>query len=27
MYLFGEGLTNEEVKHYMGVSLRGEITV
>lgn len=27
MYLFGEGLSNEEVKHYMGVSLRGEITV
>ncbi|MDR2970831.1 MAG: type I asparaginase [Bacteroidales bacterium] len=27
MYFLGEGLTNEEVKHYMGVSLRGEITV
>jgi L-asparaginase len=27
MYLLGEGLTNEEVKHYMEVSLRGEITV
>jgi L-asparaginase len=27
MYLFGEGLTNEEVKYYLGVSLRGEITV
>ena len=27
MYLLGTGLTNEEVKHYMGVSLRGEITV
>ena len=27
MYLLGEGLTNEEVKYYMGVSLRGEITV
>jgi len=27
MYLLGEGLSNEEVKHYMGVSLRGEITV
>jgi L-asparaginase len=27
MYLLGEGLTNEEVKHYMGVLLRGEITV
>ena len=25
MYLFGEGLSNEEVKYYMGVSLRGEI--
>jgi L-asparaginase len=27
MYFLGEGLTNEELKHYMGVSLRGEITV
>ncbi len=27
MYLLGQGLSNEEVKHYMGVSLRGEITV
>ncbi|MDR0207316.1 MAG: asparaginase [Bacteroidales bacterium] len=27
MYLLGEGLSNEELKHYMGVSLRGEITV
>jgi len=27
MYLLGEGLTNEELKHYLGVSLRGEITV
>ena len=27
MYFLGEGLSNEEVKHYMGVSLRGEITV
>jgi len=27
MYLFGEGVTNEEVKYYMGASLRGEITV
>jgi len=27
MYLLGEGLSNEEVKYYMGVSLRGEITV
>ena len=27
MYFLGEGLTNEEVKYYMGVSLRGEITV
>jgi len=27
MYFLGEGLTNEEVKHYMGISLRGEITV
>jgi L-asparaginase len=27
MYFLGEGFTNEEVKHYMGVSLRGEITV
>jgi L-asparaginase len=27
MYLLGEGLTNEEVKYYMEVSLRGEITV
>jgi L-asparaginase len=27
MYLPGAGLTNEELKHYMGVSLRGEITV
>lgn len=27
MYLLGQGLTNEEVKHFMGVSLRGEITV
>jgi len=27
MYLFGEGLTGEEVKYYMEVSLRGEITV
>ena len=27
MYLFGEEFTNEEIKHYMGISLRGEITV
>jgi L-asparaginase len=27
MYLLGEGLSNEEVKRYMVVSLRGEITV
>ncbi|MCL2167963.1 MAG: type I asparaginase [Lentimicrobiaceae bacterium] len=27
MYLLGEGLTNEELKYYMGISLRGEITV
>lgn len=27
MYLLGEGLTNKELKYYMGVSLRGEITV
>ena len=27
MYLLGEGLSNEEVKHYMAVSLRGEISV
>ena len=27
MYFLGEGLSNDEVKHYMGVSLRGEITV
>jgi len=27
MYFLGEGLNNEEVKHFMGVSLRGEITV
>ena len=27
MYFLGEGLTNEELKHYMGVSLRGEITI
>ena len=27
MYLLGEGLPNDEVKHYMEVSLRGEITV
>jgi L-asparaginase len=26
MYLLGEGLANEEVKRYIGVSLRGEIT-
>jgi L-asparaginase len=27
MYFLGEGLSNDEVKHYMGISLRGEITV
>jgi len=27
MYLLGEGISNEEIKYYMGVSLRGEITV
>jgi len=27
MYLLGTGLTNDEVKYYMGVSLRGEVTV
>ena len=27
MYFLGEGLSNDEVKHYMKVSLRGEITV
>lgn len=27
MYLLGQGLTNEEVKYFMGISLRGEITV
>lgn len=27
MYLLGEGLTNEELKRYMEISLRGEITV
>ena len=27
MYFLGEGLNNDEVKHYMRVSLRGEITV
>jgi len=27
MYLLGDGLTNEEIKHFMGISLRGEITV
>jgi L-asparaginase len=26
MYLLGEGVSNEELKHYMGISLRGEIT-
>jgi len=27
MYFLGEGLSNVDVKHFMGVSLRGEITV
>lgn len=27
MYLLGQGFSNAEVKHYLGISLRGEITV